>query len=178
VLAAAFPAGAAGPTAPPCAPIAVTPRLTTPAAGDVYLRAGAAACDTIEIEVAVHGLQGVFTVSFDLGYPTGVLHYEGYAQGTLLMRGPPRQTPLFLVREASPGNLLVSMTRFAPDPSVSADGSEGLVRLRFHRVAAGQAEVDFLGGTASAIAEKIVDGDGTVVAARFTPGHGASVVVP
>jgi hypothetical protein len=178
MLAAAGPAGATGPTPPPCSPITVTPRLTAPAAGDVYLRAGAAACDTIEIEVAVHGLQGVFTVAFDLAYPTGVLRYEGYAQGTLLMHGPPRQAPLFLVREASPGSLLVSMTRFAPDPSVSADGSEGLVRLRFHRVTAGQADVDFLGGTTSAIAEKIVDGEGAIVTARFAPGHGATIVVP
>jgi len=172
--------GPAGQTASPCTPISVTPLLAAPAAGDVSLRGGAAACDTIEVEVAAHGLTGIFTVAFDLAYPTGILRYEGYAQGTLLMRGPPRQAPLFLVREPAPGTLQVSMTRFFPDPPVAApvEGGEGLIRLRFRRVAAGRAGVDFVPGAASAIAEKIVDADGHVVAARFSPGHGAAVMVP
>jgi hypothetical protein len=177
---AGLPAAGAGQAVPPCTPISVQPLLTAPAAGDISLRGATAACDTIEVEVAAHGVPGIFTVAFDLAYPTGTLRYEGYAQGTLLMRGPPRQSPLFLVREPSPGTLQVSMTRFFPDPPVAApvEGGEGLIRLRFRRVAAGRADIDFIPGAGSAIAEKIVDGDGKAVAARFTPGHGATVIVP
>jgi len=165
-------------TPPPCAPIALIQHLAAPQAGDLYLRAGSATCDTIEVEIAAHALAGIFTVAFDVAYPPALLSYEGYAQGPLLVRGPPRQAPFFLVRQASPGVLQVSMTRFAPDPPVAAEGSEGLVRLRFHRVAAGSAEVDFLAGSTSAIPEKVVDGQGQVLAARFGPDHGAGVSVP
>jgi hypothetical protein len=183
VLGAAFgglgaPARAADPAAPPCTPLSAAPRLSAPAAGDVFLRAGAASCDTIELEVAVHGLAGIFTVGFDLAYPTGTLRYEGYAEGTLLVRGPPRQAPLFLVREASPGTLQVTLTRFAPDAAVASEASDGLVRLRFHRVGKGTADIDFISGASSAVAERIVDAQGQVVPARFIPGHGATVTVP
>ncbi len=128
----------------------------------------------------MHGLAGVFTVAFDLGYPTGTLHYDGYSEGALLVRGPPRQAPLFLVREPIAGTLQVTMTRFAPDAAVAVanDATEGLVRLRFGRVKAGTADIDFLTGTSSAVAERIVDAQGQVVSARFTPGHGATVTIP
>ena len=179
-FAAGLPAWAAEPTPPPCTPLSLAPRLAAPAAGDVFLRGGTASCDSIELEVAVHGLAGVFTVAFDLGYPTDTLHYEGYAEGALLLRGPPRQAPLFLVREPIAGNLQVTMTRFAPDTAVAvaSDATEGLVRLRFKRVKSGGAEIDFMTGTSSAVAERIVDAQGQVVAARFAPGHGATVTVP
>ena len=179
-LAAALPAHAADPAPPPCTPLTFAPRLTAPAPGDVFLRAGTASCDTIEFEVAVHGLAGIFTVAFDLGYPTGTLHYEGYGEGALLVRGAPRQAPMFLVREPVAGTLQITMTRFAPDAAVAVanDGSDGLVRLRFKRVKAGTADIDFLTGTSSAVAERIVDAQGSVVAARFTPGHGATVTIP
>jgi hypothetical protein len=171
-------ARAAEPAPAPCKPLGIAPRLTVPAAGDVFLRAGTASCDTIELEVAVHGLAGIFTVAFDLGYPTGTLRYEGYAEGSLLVKGPPRQAPLFLVREPLPGTLQVTMTRFAPDAPVATETSDGLVRLRFHRVSPGTADIDFLSGTSSAIAERIVDAQGQVVPARFAPGHGATVTIP
>jgi hypothetical protein len=179
-LAVTLPAGAAEPAPPPCTPLSLAPRLAAPATGDVFLRGGTASCDSIELEVAVHGLAGVFTVAFDLGYPTGTLHYEGYAEGALLLRGPPRQAPLFLVREPAAGNLQVTMTRFAPDAAVAVatGATEGLVRLRFKRVKAGTAEIDFLSGASSAVAERIVDAQGAVVPARFSPGHGATVTVP
>jgi len=174
------PARTAEPAPPPCTPLSLAPRLAAPATGDVFLRGGTASCDSIELEVAVHGLAGVFTVAFDLGYPTDTLHYEGYAEGALLLRGPPRQAPLFLVREPIAGNLQVTMTRFAPDAAVAVatDATDGLVRLRFKRVKAGTAEIDFLTGTSSAVAEKVVDAQGTVVPARFAPGHGATVTIP
>lgn len=142
------------------------------------MRAGLASCDTIEVEIAAHTLQGIFTVAFDVAFPAALLRYEGYAQGPLLVRGPPRQAPMFLVRQSAPGVLQISMTRFAPDPAVSADGSEGLVRLRFSRVAAGSAPVDFIAGTSSAIPERVLDGQGQVLPARFGPEHGATITVP
>ena len=130
------------------------------------------------MEIAAHALQGIFTVAFDVAFPAALLRYEGYSMGPLLVRGPPRQAPMVLVRQSGPGVLQVSMTRFAPDPAVAAQGSEGLVRLRFSRVAKGSAPFDFISGGASAIPERVVDGQGQVVEARFGPDHGATVTIP
>jgi hypothetical protein len=96
----------------------------------------------------------------------------------VLVQGPPRQAPFFLVQNPSPGILLASMTRMAPDTSVAASGSAGILRLRFRKVASGTGTVDFLSGDTSAISERVVDSQGQIVATRWTPGHGATVVVP
>jgi hypothetical protein len=162
----------------PCTPLTLRPALASPQAGDLYLRAGTATCDSIEIEVTARDVAGLFTVSFDLGYPADLLKFDGYSQGPVLLQGPPRQTPFFLVKNPSPGVLQASMTRLSPDTSVAATGSAGILRLRFKRVASGTGTVDFLTGDSSAIAERVVDSQGQVVATRWTPGHGATIVVP
>jgi hypothetical protein len=120
----------------------------------------------------------LFTLSFDLTYPADLLKYEGYSEGAVLLQGPPRQAPFFLVQSPSPGVLQASMTRLAPDTSVAATGSAGIVRLRFRKVASGTGVVDFLSGESSAIAERVLDSQGQIVATRWAPGHGATVVVP
>src|SRR5262245_6855131 len=53
----------------PCAPLEAHSLLETPAAGDVFVRAGAAACDRIAIEVVGRGLEQAFTLSFDVRFP-------------------------------------------------------------------------------------------------------------
>jgi hypothetical protein len=164
--------------ADPCTPMSLRPALTSPQAGDLYLRAGTATCDSIEIELTAHDVARLFTVSFDLAYPADLLKYEGYSEGPVLVQGPPRQAPFFLVQNPSPGILLASMTRMAPDTSVAASGSAGILRLRFRKVASGTGTVDFLSGDTSAISERVVDSQGQIVATRWTPGHGATVVVP
>jgi hypothetical protein len=70
------------------------------------------------------------------------------------------------------------MTRFAPDPPVSAVGSEALITLRFRRVGPGASAIDFNSGGGSAVGESILDDGGAPLAAVFTPGHGGMVTVP
>jgi hypothetical protein len=176
----AAPATAASPgTNPtPCAPLAIRASLAEPRAGDIYLRSGPATCDRAEVEVAGRGLEGVFTVSFAVRYPAALLRYEGYATGTLMSRGSPATAPLYLVRTPTPGIVVVTMTRFAPDGGASAEGDAAFLGLRFGRVAAGNATIDFDRESPGAAPMRLLGAAGETIAARFGPGHGAGVSVP
>lgn len=162
----------------PCAPLAIRAGLAAPQAGDIYLRPGPATCDRAEVEVAGRGLAGVFTVSFAVRYPAALLRYEGYATGTMMARGSPATAPLYLVRTPAPGVVVVTMTRFAPDGGASADGDAAFLGLRFGRVAAGDATIDFDRASPGAAPMRILGAAGETIAARFGPGHGASVSIP
>lgn len=151
--------------------------LATPQPGDVYLRPGTVGCDQAEVEVAADAVAGVFTVSFDLTYPAGIVKYTGYTLGTLLLRAPVASPPLCLVQEPSPGTLEVTMTRFAPDRGVTAGGIETLLVLKFDRVASGTGDADFNLDPSSHVAERVVDDAGSAAAARFGPGHGLKLTV-
>jgi hypothetical protein len=162
-----------------CTPLALRPALASPVPGDIYLRAGAATCTGIDVEVAASGLAGVFTVAFDLRYPVGLLRYEGYAEGSLLSRGAPRTRPFYLVQQPAPGRIQVTMTRFSPDgAATAADQGESMIVLRFSRVSPGSAVLDFDLDPSSPVAERVVDAGGLAVDARFGPGHGATITVP
>jgi hypothetical protein len=160
-----------------CRPLSLHGALPNPRPGDLFLRPGAATCDEAQIEVAADALAGVFTASFDLRYPATLMKYTGFTVGTLLQRTPVTTQPLCLVQESSPGVIEVTMTRFAPDHGVTAQGSETLLVLRFARVAPGSGGVDFNLDPSSPVAERIVDDSGSAVAARFGPGHGLKLTV-
>ena len=125
-----------------------------------------------------HGLEGVFTVSFAVRYPAALLRYEGYATGDLVERGSPGTAPLYLVRTTAPGVIVVTMTRFAPDGGAPPAGDAVFLGLRFGRVAAGSATIDFDHDTAGATPTRLLGAAGETIAARFGPNHGASVSVP
>lgn len=163
-------------TAAPCAPLAISAGLTQPKSGDIYLRPGPATCERVEVEVAGRGLEGVFTVSFSVRYPAALLRYEGYATGDMLSRGAPATAPLYLVRTPAPGVVVVTMTRFAPDSGASVAGDAVFLGMRFGRVAAGNATIDF--DTPGATTLRVLGAAGETIPARFGPGHGASVTVP
>jgi hypothetical protein len=160
-----------------CRSIALRAALGTPHPGDVYLRPGTVGCDQAEVEVAADAVAGVFTVSFDLTYPAGIVKYTGYTLGTLLQRAPVGTPPLCLVQESSPGTLEVTMTRFAPDHAVTAAATETLLVLKFDRVAAGMGDADFNLDPTSHVAERVVDDAGGAATARFGPGHGLKLTV-
>ncbi len=161
-----------------CAPLAARATLAAPQDGDVYLRAGSAACDRIALEVVGHGLEGVFTLAFDLRFPPDLLVYDGYAAGALLDQGSPHMPPLYLVRVTAPGVIAVTMTRFAPDPAVGGAGDAVIVTLRFRKAAAGTGTIDYDRTPASETAEQVLGADGAARTARFGPGHGAALTVP
>jgi hypothetical protein len=160
-----------------CKPLSLHGSLANPRPGDLFLRAGRTTCDQAEVEVVADAVAGVFTASFDLRYPATLVKYSGFTVGPLLQRAPVATQPLCLVQESSPGVLQVTMTRFAPDRGVSSQGSETLLVLRFARATPGSGDVDFNLDPSSPVAERIVDDAGSVVAARFGPGHGLKLTV-
>jgi hypothetical protein len=176
----ALPGGAAAPGAAgaPCTPLAVRAALQEPKAGDVYMQPGSATCERAEVEIAGRGLAGIFTASFTVRYPAALLRYEGYSTGTLLSRGDPATPPLYLVRTPGPGLLVVTMTRFAPDAGVSIEGDAVFLGLRFARLAAGVAGIDFDRGSVGVGPVRLLGAAGQTIAARAGPGHGASVNIP
>ena len=161
-----------------CSPLTFRNSLQEPRPGDLYLRAGRATCTSLEIEIAAQDVSGIFTVGFDLAYPADQLKFEGHAAGPLLTQNAPRTPPLVLARGAGAGRVQVSITRFAPDGSAAAEGSEVVLTLRFSRLAAGTGSIDFGFEPGSGVAERILDDQGEPVTARFGPGHGGTVVVP
>jgi hypothetical protein len=161
-----------------CTPPSFEPALTEPAASDIFLVPGAATCTNLEVEVAAHAISGLFTVSFDLRYPSGILKYEGKTPGPLMRQGSPKTAPVFLVHNPEPGLLIVTLTRFARDGAATATASEALMTFHFSRAGAGSGTIDFDTGPSSTIAEKILDENGLVRPARFGPGHGGVVRAP
>jgi hypothetical protein len=161
-----------------CAPPSFEAALSEPAATDIFLAPGAATCTNLEVEVAAHAISGLFTVSFDLRYPSGILKYEGKTPGPLMRQGSPKTAPVFLVQNPEPGILIVTLTRFARDGATTATASEALLTFHFSRAGAGSGTIDFETGPSSTIAEKVLDENGLVRPARFGPGHGGVVRSP
>jgi hypothetical protein len=134
-------------------------------------------CSTLDIQVYVSDLSGVFSVGFDLIYPADLLRYDGFTAGPLLAKGEPAVAPFFLVTGAA-GSLEASMTRLFPDGGVTATGSEILVTLHFTIQASGTGIVDFDTSPASLSSEVILDDQGVRRPAVFSPGHGGGVATP
>jgi hypothetical protein len=166
--------GGSGSNPVTCTNLSFDRALTTPSVGDVYLDQAAGTCSTIDIAVLVDGLSGIWSVSFDISYPTALLAYQSFTLGPLLQKGAPLKTPIVLVT-TSGNDVQVTISRFAPDPPVSATGSEILITLSFARLASGSAAIDFDPG---GISDIILDDHGVVRPAVFGPGHGGMVVVP
>jgi hypothetical protein len=178
LLLAACSGGGGGSDPVTCTSLSFDRALATPSAGDVYLEQAAGTCSTVDISVIVNGLSGIWSVSFDLVYPTALVQYQSYTLGPLLLKGNPQTPPLVVVQPTS-GGLQVTMTRFLGDPNVSAVGSESLIVLRFQRVAAGTGLVDFDTSAGSTVGEVILNDQGQPAAsASFGPGHGGMVIVP
>jgi hypothetical protein len=160
-----------------CTSLSFERALAAPSAGDVYFEESGSTCSTLEISVLISNLSGIFTAGFDLTYPASMLQYESYTLGPLLLKGNP-QTPPFVLVTPVAGGLQITMTRFGPDPPVSATGSEALITLAFTRAGAGAGVIDFNAGPTSPVGEAILDDSGAPRPATFVPGHGGMATVP
>ena len=169
--------GSGGNDVIPCTSISYTGSIGTPAAGDVYLLSLGSSCDSVDISVLVTNLSGIFTVGFEVDYPSSVIGYQSFTAGSLLQQGSPPIAPQFFVNP-SPGVIIVSGTLFRPDTSVSATGNAIFITFHFVRVAGGSGAVDFNTGSGGSINNQVIDENGAVVAASFGPGHGGVVQVP
>ncbi len=163
----------------PCTAIIFTPAISSsPPNGSVYLRSATSTCTSIDVGVFIANLSGIYTVGFDLTYPANLLQYQGFIAGPLLFKGSPTVPPLLAVQNPTPGRLVAYGTRFRPDTSVAAVGSEVLVIFHFVKVAGGSGTIDFDSSSASLVSEEIIDDSGNVAAASFGPGHGGVALVP
>src|SRR5256885_5453673 len=118
--------GKSGDVTPPpiiCQEIDFQSALTSIADGDVFLQKGAVSCSIVNVAVMVNNLSGIWTVGFDLVYPSSAIQYDGYTLGPLLLQGSPANPPVVLVNTTASG-LQVTMSRLQPDPSVAASGAE------------------------------------------------------
>ncbi|MBI4168789.1 MAG: hypothetical protein HY510_02485 [Acidobacteria bacterium] len=162
---------------PPCLELDFRNAMFTAAAGDVFLERAAASCSTVEVSVMVADLTGIWTVGFDLEFPSTLIRYDGYVMGPLLLKGAPLNPPVVLVNETG-SRLQVTLSRLQPDPSVDAVGREELIRFRFMRLASGAGVIDFDSSPTSPVSEAIFDENGNARPASFGPGHGGLVTVP
>lgn len=165
---------------PTCSPITFDRAMVTPAAGDVYMDESTGTCSTIDIVILINNLSGIFTVSFDLTYPTSLLDYQSYSLGPLILKGNPTITPTVVVVPTASG-ISVTATRWSPDAPVTASGSEAFLRLRFSKIGSGSGLVDFDTSAGSHVSEVVLDNTappGNVRPASFGPGHGGMVMVP
>ena len=170
--------GGGGDSVTPCTSISFTSSITNLSAGDVYLLSRSSSCDQVDVSVMVRNLSGIFTVGFEISYPSAILAFpatQGFTAGPLLYQGNPPIAPLFIVNNASPGGLVVSGTLFRPDGSVTASGDAMFITLHFVKVASGTDTVDFNLGSGG---NQIIDDSGNTVSAFFGPGHGGVVQVP
>lgn len=170
--------GSSGNDAVPCTSISFTGALGSPTSGDVFLFSSGSSCDAVDISVLVTNLSGIFTVGFEINYPSSVIAYQSFSPGPLLQQGSPPIAPQFFVTNPSPGDIVVSGTLFRPDPSVSAVGNAIFITFHFVKLASGSGPLDFHTGGGGSISNQIIDENGTVVAATFGPGHGGVVEVP
>lgn len=111
------------------------------AAPAVRLTRGAGTSGSVlELEVRADQLPGVYGLAFDLVYPSGVLRFEGFAEGDFLGRNGPVQTSLQLA-EPSAGLLVVGHSRLGDTGTVAGSGL--LLTLRFTAVASGSGSFTF-----------------------------------
>lgn len=162
---------------PLCSNLSFDRAMVTPSAGDIYMDQAASTCSSLDVVVLVSNLSGIFTVGFDLTYPTGALQYQSYSVGPLMLKGNPTQPPIVLVTPLATG-IQVAMSRFGGDTAVSASGSEALVSLHFVRTGSATGAFDFNTGAGDPVSESVQDQNGNFRPAVFSPNHGGMLIVP
>lgn len=162
---------------PLCTNLSFDRAMATPGSGDVYMDQAASTCSSLDVVVLVSNLSGIFTVGFDLTYPTGALQYQSYSVGPLMLKGNPSAPPIVLVTQLSTG-IQVGISRHGGDAPVAASGSEALISLHFVRTGSATGAFDFNTGGGSTVSESVQDQNGSFRPAVFSPNHGGMLIVP
>ena len=144
----------------PTAPVSPVPRgvsfsPATPSAAAIALR-GSASGPTLEIEVYAVGVDDLYGLSFELGFPAALLRYESHGRGVF---------PSVEARETAAGQLLVGATHLGQAAGLSGGGA--IVVVRFTAIANGNGRLDFSG-------EEALDSFGDRLALNW---HGGTVSI-
>jgi len=150
--------------------------MVTPGAGDIYMDQASSTCSSLDVVILVSNLTGIYTVGFDLTYPSA-LQYQSYSVGPLMLKGNPSAPPVVLVSPTANG-VQVAVSRLGSDPPVNATGSEALISLHFVRAGSGVGVFDFKTGAGDLISESVFDQNGNARPAVWTPNHGGMVAIP
>jgi len=161
---------------PMCTNLSFDRAMVTPGAGDIYMDQASSTCSSLDVVILVSNLTGIYTVGFDLTYPTNALQYQSYAVGPLMLKGNPTNPPVVIVSPTANG-VQIGISRFGADPPVTATGSEALISLHFVRVGSNSGVFDF-NTTSGNVSESVYDANGNQLSAVFAPNHGGMVVVP
>ena len=139
------------------------------ATGTVTLQTYSNPCGELNLNVVFTGVSNIFTVGFDITYPSGTFSFNGFTQGPLLKQGSPATPPYFSVTETSPGRIAVFASRFSPDGSVSVTGETFLLTLRFTAVMIGQGPIAF-DLSSTPVQEQVLNDSGGAVSVTFVNG--------
>ncbi len=108
------------------------------ASNSIVLRSGTGTTgSTLELEVVVAEVTGLFGVAFDLDYPATLLRYENAAEGPFLREGGVSTS--FQAVSAQPGTVVVGLTRLGSGSG--RDGSGVLLTLRFSAIGNGSGSI-------------------------------------
>ena len=131
--------GGGGPTQPP--PPSVT-FLPGGAAGSdsVSLQSGTVSLTTLELNVTLQAVPGLYGLAFDLDFPSAALRFAGATEGTAL--SSPGVSLLVQSSESSAGHLVVGISRTGNSGGV-ASASGIAMTLRFDVLAAGGGAIAF-----------------------------------
>ena len=95
----------------------------------------------LEVEVRVDNVSGVFGMAFDLVFPSGLLEYSGFSEGSFL--GIDGASTAVQVSDTGQGRLIVGATRLGRVGAVS--GSGVVLTLVFQATAFGSGALDLRG---------------------------------
>lgn len=119
------------------------PDLASPGPGTVALTAGAATGNLVTVNVAVAGVNDVYSAGVDVVYDDSVVDYVSWSRGTLLEAGG--HSPLYSIG-AQPGQVVVGVSRSGPVGGVDVVGPSTLIKLTFRVTAAGSSTVSVANG--------------------------------
>ncbi len=135
--------GGGGPTQPPAPQPGIT--FTSAGAGganSIALGRIGQSTTRLSLELRATGVADLYGVSFDLGFPSAVLAFDGFDEGPLLGGGGAFDTAVQVVESPS-GNLVVGATRLGLVGGAGGDGV--LLTLHFNAIASGGGPIAFDG---------------------------------
>jgi len=108
--------------------------------------------DRVTVAVNITDTSGIFGAAFDVAYDASLASFETWSPGTILEQGG--NAPNYVVNSTQPGHLIIGISRTGNVSTVSATGTQPLLRLTFRVLQAGAAPVSF---TNKALTNDLVD---------------------